>query len=219
MAPRTGRTAGEVEAHACMHAKGVPQLLGSVIKEMLVERPDDAVGFMRDMLRKASAGLDGGGVEDGKEAAGDEAAAAGAGSRAKSAGSLRVHAEFRDASGASTQTHVHRVSAARCGRATLLGWCDEAHEALRELVGVASEPGGGVRPDKRQRKTEGRVSVLRCLFLRATSDNPAPASTHPALGPYAITPNTVEQIYTLGGTSGPLVSSSSQHRRTPEIVL
>ena len=40
----------------------------------------------------------------------------------------------------------------------LLRWCDEAHEALQELAGVASEPGGGVGPDKRQRRTEGQVS-------------------------------------------------------------
>jgi len=157
MAPR-GKTAGQVEAHAYMHAKGVPQLLDSVITELLVERPDDPIGFMQDMLRKASAGVEGAGTGDGKETPGDEAGAAGAVSASKSAGSLRVHAEFRDASGASTQTHVHRVSAARCGRAKLLGWCDEAREALQELVGVASEPGGGVGPDQSQRRTEGRVA-------------------------------------------------------------
>ena len=153
-----GRVGTKPNAHAYMHAKGVPQLLDFVIKELLFERPDDAGGFMLEILRKTSAGLDGSGMEDGKEAAGDEAGAAGAGSGAKSAGSLRLHAEFRDASGAPTLTHVHRMSAARCGRATLLRWCDEAHEALQELVGVASEPGGGVGPDKRQRRTEGQVS-------------------------------------------------------------
>lgn len=157
MAPR-GKTAGEVEAHAYMHAKGVPQLLDSVIKELLVERPDDPIGFMQDMLRKASAGMEWAGTSDGKETSGDKGGTAGAGSVAKSAGSLRVHAEFRDASGESTRTQVHRVSAAQCGRVKLLGWCDEAHEALQELVGVASEPGGRVGPDKRQRRAEGRVA-------------------------------------------------------------
>ena len=74
MAPRTWRTSGEVEAHAYMHAKGVPQLLDSVLKELLVERPDDAVGLMREILRKTSSGLDGGGIEDGKERSGHQKA-------------------------------------------------------------------------------------------------------------------------------------------------
>ena len=34
-------------------AKGVPQLLDSVLKLLLLERPDDAVGFMREVLRKS----------------------------------------------------------------------------------------------------------------------------------------------------------------------
>ena len=36
-----------------MVAKGVPQLLDSVLKLLLLERPDDAVGFMREVLRKS----------------------------------------------------------------------------------------------------------------------------------------------------------------------
>jgi hypothetical protein len=48
-----------------------------------------------------------------------------------------MHAEFTDASGTSTQTHMLRVSASGCGRVKLLAWCGEAHEALKELAGVA----------------------------------------------------------------------------------
>ena len=71
MAPRTSRTSGEVEAHAYMHAKGVPQLLDS-LKELMVERPDDAVGIMREIIRETSSGLDGGGTEDSKERSGHQ---------------------------------------------------------------------------------------------------------------------------------------------------
>ncbi|KAJ1495353.1 hypothetical protein T484DRAFT_2090034 [Baffinella frigidus] len=139
--PLRGRMGAKVEAHAYMQAKGVPQLLDSVLKQLLLAQPDDAVGFMVEVLRRASAGLEGG-----KEAAGGETSplpaqpcspTSGRSTPSpKSADTLRVHAEFTDASGVSTQTHMLRVSAARCGRTKLLEWCEEAHLALQDLVCV-----------------------------------------------------------------------------------
>ena len=52
----------------------MPQLLDSVLKELLVERPDDAVGIMREILRQTRSGLDGGVTEDGKERSGHQKA-------------------------------------------------------------------------------------------------------------------------------------------------
>ena len=138
-----GRVGTKPDAHAYMHAKGVPQLLDSVLKQLLVEQPDDAVGFMRELLRKASEELEGGAQEESITTARGEAGVASpvpwerAHTPTKSADTLRMHAEFTDASGASTQTHMLRVSASGCGRVKLLAWCEEAHEALKELAGVA----------------------------------------------------------------------------------
>ncbi|KAJ1495088.1 hypothetical protein T484DRAFT_2275224 [Baffinella frigidus] len=113
-----GRMGSKVEAHAYMESKGVPQLLDSVLKQLILERPDDAVEFMREVLRKSSAEMEAGGAEGDQEAEWAEAGAAaagGGGDRAqtpgkRAVGTLRVHAEFTDARGAVTQMHLFRVS-------------------------------------------------------------------------------------------------------------
>ncbi|KAJ1495294.1 hypothetical protein T484DRAFT_1762845, partial [Baffinella frigidus] len=168
--PLGGRVGAKVEAHAYMQAKGVPQLLDSVLKQLLVEQPDDAVGFMVEVLRRASAGLEGGSEATGgggspSQEPGSPTARSPTPSP-KSADTLRVHAEFTDASGVSTQTHMLRVSAARCGQAKLLEWCEEAHVALQQLVvgpkGAASvsENGGGAGPGGPQSSSSAGMQTL-----------------------------------------------------------
>lgn len=107
-----------LSVHPCTGAQNRHSVTPLSDCAQILERPDDAVEFMREVLRKSSAEMEAGGAEGDQEAEWAEAGAAaagGGGDRAqtpgkRAVGTLRVHAEFTDARGAVTQMHLFRVS-------------------------------------------------------------------------------------------------------------